>query len=195
MARQTYGSEQKIFYNGRMRGLRKALRLRPGLALVAVLFAMAGCGYRLRGTGSSLPPGIKSLSIPVFRNSTTRYELDVKLTRAVINEMVSRGRVAVVTDQAKSDAVLEGEILSFTATPVAFTGQARADRYNVTVTAKIMLRDRSGQKVLFSNPSFIYNQDYEVPQGQDFDSVETAALDKIAEKFARSLVTTILEGF
>jgi outer membrane lipopolysaccharide assembly protein LptE/RlpB len=166
-----------------------------GAALAIVILAAAGCGYHLRGTGSSLPPDIRSMSIPVFRNLTTRYELDLKLTRAVINEMVARGKVAVAADAERADAVLEGEVVSFSATPVAFTGQARADRYTITVTAKIVLRDRANQKTLFSNPAFVYVEEYEVPPGRDFESMQTEAIDKIAEKFARSLVVAILEGF
>ena len=34
-----------------------------------------------------------------------------------------------------------------------------------------------------------------MPQGTDFQSVESEAIDKVAEKFARNLVVTILEGF
>jgi outer membrane lipopolysaccharide assembly protein LptE/RlpB len=135
------------------------------------------------------------MSIPVFKNLTTRYELDLKLTRAVIDEMVARGKVAIVSDTARADAVLEGEVISFSATPVAFTGQARADRYTITVTAKIALKDRAGEKNLYSNPAFVYVEQYEVPPGRDFESMQTEAIDKIAEKFARSLVVAILEGF
>jgi hypothetical protein len=135
------------------------------------------------------------MSIPVFKNLTTRYELDLKLTRAVINEMVTRGKVSVEADAAKADAVLEGEVASFTATPVAFTGQTRADRYTIRVTARVVLRDRATQKALFSNPAFIYVEEYEVPPGRDFDSVQAEAIDRVAEKFARSLVVAILEGF
>ncbi len=153
------------------------------------------CGYHLRGTGSSLPPTIKTMSIPVFRNQTTRYELDLKLTRAVINEMVARGRVSIVTDSGRADAVLEGEVVSFTANPVTFGADARADRYNITVTAKIVLTDRATQKVIFTNPAFVYHQEYVVPEGRDFESVQTDALDLIAAKFAGSLVASILEGF
>jgi outer membrane lipopolysaccharide assembly protein LptE/RlpB len=163
--------------------------------MAVILAAAAGCGYHLRGTGSFLPPSIKTMSIPVFKNLTTRYELDIKLTRAVINEMVARGKVAIAADPEKADAVLEGEVISFSATPVAFTGQARADRYTITVKAKIVLKDRAADKTIFSNPSFIYVEEYEVPPGKDFESVQTEAIDKVAEKFARSLVVTILEGF
>jgi outer membrane lipopolysaccharide assembly protein LptE/RlpB len=159
------------------------------------LLTAAACGYHLRGTGSSLPPGVRTMSIPVFRNLTTRYELDIKLTRAVINEMVTRGEVSVEADAGKADAVLEGEVASFTATPVAFTGQTRADRYTITVTARVVLRDRASQKALFSNPAFVYVEEYDVPPGRDFDSVQAEAIDRVAEKFARSLVVAILEGF
>ena len=91
--------------------------------------------------------------------------------------------------------MLEGEVLSFSANPVAFTGQARADRYTITVTTKIVLKERVTQKVLFSNPAFVYVEEYEVPAGRDFESVETEAIDRVAGKFARSLVVAILEGF
>ncbi len=165
------------------------------LFAAALLVAAGGCGYHLRGTGSFLPESVKTMSIPVFQNRTTRYELDIKLTRAVINEMVARGKVTLAADPEKSDAVLEGEIVSFSATPVAFTGETKADRYTVTVKAKIVLRERAADKAIFSNPSFVYVEEYEVPSGRDFESVQTEALDKIAEKFARSLVATILEGF
>jgi outer membrane lipopolysaccharide assembly protein LptE/RlpB len=166
-----------------------------GALLVAALAVAAGCGYRLRGTGTSLPPGIRTMSVPVFKNLTTRYELDVKLTRAVIDELVARGQVAVAADPAAADAVLEGEITGFTANPIGFTGSGQADRYTLTVTAKVTLKERATAKALFTNPAFIYQQEYSVPPGSSFESVQTEAIDKIAGKFARSLVVSILEGF
>lgn len=165
------------------------------LVAMALAAAAAGCGYRLRGTGSSLPPRIKTMSVPMFRNRTTRYELDVKLTRAVINELVARGKVRIGDDPAAADAVLEGEITGFVARPIGFSGGNQADKYNITVTAKVTLKDRSTAEPLFANPAFVYQQEYDVPPGSSFESVQTEALDKIAEKFARSLVVSILEGF
>ena len=165
------------------------------VVLAAVLLFAAGCGYRLRGTGSVLPPQIKTVSIPMFKNLTTRFELDVKLTRAVINEFVVRGKVTVAADAARSDAVLEGEITSFSATPIGFSGGNQADKYNITVTAKVTLMDRASARPLFSNPSFVFQQEYDVLPGANFESLEAEAIDKIAVKFARSLVVSILEGF
>ena len=165
----------------------------PGLFFACALLIQ--CGYHLRGTGSFLPAHIKKISIPMFKNETTRYELDLKLTQNVINELVARARLEVSADAGGADAVLIGDIISFNVNPIAFSGSGSADRYNIVIVAKIVLRDLVSQKVLFSNPSFNYTEEYEVPQGTDFESVETLAIDKVAEKFARSLVVNILEGF
>jgi len=163
------------------------------LLLISILSIQ--CGYHLRGTGSSLPPHIKKINVPMFKNLTTRFELDLKLTQKVIDEMVSRGKVEITADASSSDAILIGEILSFVANPIAFSGEATADRYNITIVAKIILRDLISRKIVFMNPNFVYQQEYEVPEGTDFETVESEAIDKVAEKFARSLVITILEGF
>lgn len=63
------------------------------------------CGYHLRGTGSFLPSHVKKVSIPMFKNMTTRFELDIKLTQGVIDELVARGKVEVVSGGEKADAV------------------------------------------------------------------------------------------
>jgi len=164
------------------------------LLLFLCLFSLR-CGYHLRGTGSFLPTHIKKINIPMFKNLTTRFELDLKLTHSVIDEMVARGKVEMTEDMESADAVLIGEITSFKATPIAFSKEATADRYNIIVAANITLKDLVNQKIIFSNTNFIYQDEYEVPEGTDFETVESEALDKIAEKFARSLVTNILEGF
>ncbi|MDH7512673.1 MAG: LptE family protein [Clostridiales bacterium] len=163
--------------------------------LICVCLFFVHCGYHLRGTGSFLPSHIKRISIPMFKNQTTRFELDVKLTQSVINELVARGKVEISGDPGTADAVLIGEITSFAVNPIAFSDRNTADRYNITVVAKIVLRDLASQKIIFSNPNFVYLEEYEVPQGTDFETWETQAINKVAEKFARSLVITILEGF
>lgn len=165
------------------------------VGLLAAALMAVSCGYRLRGTGSYLPSHIKRISIPMFKNLTTRFELDLKLTQAVINEMTARAKVEVLSETGRGDAVLIGEVTSFRVNPIAFSGEAAADRYNITVTARIVLRDLVNKKVLFSNPSFVYVKEYEVPQGSDFESLETEAIGKVAEEFARTIVGNILEGF
>jgi len=163
-------------------------------SLCVVCLLVLQCGYHLSGTGSSLPEHIQTVNVPMFKNMTTRYELDLKLTQGVINELVARGKVEVVEEES-ADALLMGEIQSFRAIPVAFSGESSADRYNIIIVTKIILRDNVTKKVIYSNPSLVYQYEYGVPEGSDFESVESLAIDVVAERFARSLVSTILEGF
>jgi len=163
--------------------------------ILIICLVLVECGYSLRGTGSSLPPHIKKIVIPMFNNLTARFDLDVKLTEKIRDEFVARGRVELTGDEDSADAVLTGEITAFTATPIAFSGKTTADRYNITIVTKIVLRDLVNKKIVFSNPHYIYQQEYEVPEGTDFESVQTEAIEKVAERFARSVIATILEGF
>ena len=101
----------------------------------------------------------------------------------------------IAKDEASADAVLIGEIISFNVNPIAFTGNATADRYNIVVVIKFTMRDMIKRKIIYSNPHYVYQEEYEVPVGTDFESIETEAVDRIAEKVAREVVITILEGF
>jgi hypothetical protein len=159
-----------------------------------VLFGLS-CGYSLRGTGSSLPPHIRTINVPMFENNTTRFQLDLKLTESVRDELTARGEVEVSPERTGADAVLIGEITAFTVNPIGFGQDATASSYNIVVVAKIVLRDLVNNRVLFSNPHFSYQQSYDVPDGTDFESVQQAAIDAIAVKFARTLVMNLLEGF
>ncbi len=165
------------------------------LTILFLCLLLLQCGYRLRGTGSFLPEHIKKINVPLFKNFTTRFELDLKLTRAVINELVARGKVDVTSDAQNADAVLTGEIVVFSANPIAFTGDARADRYAITIAVRIVLKNNKTQEIIFSNPYLSHQEEYAVPQGTDFETSETDAITKVAENFARELVITILEGF
>jgi len=166
--------------------------------LLAFLALAGACGYHLRGTGNLrdvLPADVKKISVK-FKNLTTRFELDKNIAQSVIDEFVTRGKVEIVSDASAADAALTGDIVVFNASPAAFSaGKGTADRYTVTVVTRIELRHRRTDQVIYSNPAFSYTEDYEVPQGTDFDSVQTEAIKKIAVKFARQLVITILEGF
>ena len=159
-----------------------------------VLFGLS-CGYNLRGTGSSLPPHIRTINVPMFENNTTRFQLDLKLTESVRDELTARGEVEVSPERTGADAVLIGEIMAFNVNPIGFGQDATASSYNIVVVAKIVLRDLVNNRVLFSNPHFSYQQSYDVPDGTDFESVQQEAIDAIAVKFARTLVMNLLEGF
>ena len=62
--------------------------MRIALSATAVLvLAASGCGYRLSGTGTFLPPEIRTISVAPFENRSARPEIDVRTTEAVAREL------------------------------------------------------------------------------------------------------------
>ena len=166
------------------------------LSLVALLL-LAGCGYGLVGRGNFLDPTIKTIEIPAFVNRTTRVELEQRVTQAVAEEFVSRGRISLVTAPTKADAILKGSIDSFIIYPIAFE-QGRATRYQISISSKIELLDHRNNedKVLWKNDHYRFSENYEVNVGTtDAFDQETRAIQEISVRFAEGLVTNLLEGF
>ena len=164
------------------------------VALIAVL--VAGCGYGLVGRANFLPPEIRTVQVPAFVNRTSRVELEQRVTQAVAEEFVSRGRLQLVTDSKQAHAILRGSIDSFNIFPIAFE-QGRATRYQISITAKIELLDhRNEDKVLWKNDQYRFTENYEVNLAStDAFDQETRAIQEIAVRFAEGLVTNLLEGF
>ena len=164
--------------------------------LLLVLFLAGGCGYALVGRSNFLDPAIRTIEVPAFVNRTTRVELEQRVTQAVGQELVSRGRLRLVNDSREAHVVLRGAIDSFNIFPIAFD-QGRATRYQISITAKIELLDhRNEDKVLWKNDQYRFTENYEVNLGEtDAFDQETRAIQEIAVRFAEGLVTNLLEGF
>lgn len=172
------------------------MKLKSAL-IVIIIIGITRCGYHLSGRGSYLPSHIKKIAIPTFKNNTPRYQLDQRLTRAVIDVMIKRGKFQILSEETQGDAVLQVDINSFNYIPVQFTQQGRANRYEIIITAKVIFKDKVQNKNIFENPSFTFRSQYDIPEGADityFDK-ETIAIEDISKSFAETLVSAILEAF
>lgn len=163
-------------------------------ALAAVL--LAGCGYRLAGSGAGVfGPDVKTIAVIPFENRTTRPEIEQRVTEEIARELARRGRYEVVADPARADVLLEGAVTSYRTVPVQFTAGGRGTRSEAEVKLQAVARDASTDEVLWSQAGLIFRQQYDVPATGEFFDQETVALDDIARGAAGVLVTSILEGF
>src|ERR1043166_1664707 len=165
--------------------------------MLVALILLTSCGYGLVGRNNFLDPSIKTIQVPAFVNRTTRVELEQRVTQAVADEFVSRGRLRLVTNPTDADIILRGSIDSFGIFPIAFNAQGRATQYQVAITANIELVDhRAEDKVLWKNDQYRFTENYQtnVESTDAFDQ-ETRAITEIAVRFAETLVTNLLEGF
>jgi hypothetical protein len=182
-------------------GARRSRAARWGrVAAVLALAVLPGCGYALVGRGIVVDPTIKKIGVPLFKDSTGRAGLDQKITEKVIEELLKRGRFDVVEDRNGVDAVVEGELLRYDATPVGFSdaGGARtqASRYAVTLTARLRYIKVGQDEPIWANEAFSFKDEYDV--GNDpttlFDQ-SGQALERLSTAFARSMVSAMLEAF
>jgi len=168
-------------------------------ALAAAAGLLAGCGYTLVGRGSFLPETIRKVACPTCKNSTSRVGLEQRLSAAVTRELAARGRFAVTARAGEGDAEIDGDIVSFSLVPVAADNLGRATQYQIQIGARVALTTIPDGKVLWKNDSYVFRENYEVAGGgvgaSNFSDLENVAIDAEADRFAQSLVTSILEGF
>ena len=170
-------------------------KARVAAALLPVA-CLAACGYHLTGHSSALPPGVKSIGIPVFVNKTDRPDLEQRITARIISNFITRGRFHISPDEEGVDAVLKGEILAYVLNPVALNPQGRATRYEILINARASLVQTADDKVLWQDDHFVFRRQYDVDTADTgIVSQEQAALDLVSDDFAEAVVTSILEGF
>lgn len=170
------------------------------VALVLALLVHGGCGYSLAGRGSFLPPYIKRIGIPIFTNNTPVFDLDRQLTERVRSEFIGRGKYVITTETTGVDALLTGVVTSVTLTPVAFNTSNQATRYALTLTVSAEFKDMRASKVLWTNPSMQYREEFSLDPRTAADTTTFLAQDanareRMALELARALVSAILEAF
>ena len=103
-----------------------------------------GCGYRMVGKETHVPPGLTSVAIPTFANQTFEPGIEVPFTQGFLREFIQDRRVKVV-DRSQADSVLEGVIKSLQIYSVAYDPSGLATEYQTTVVIDLILKKRNGE--------------------------------------------------
>jgi hypothetical protein len=130
-----------------------------GLASLALVLLVAGCGYRLAGTGTNVPANAHTISIALFKNRSREKGLDVALQNAVTEEFRRRGTLEVVTD-TDGDLVLSGTIIRFWSNPIAFNGTLVATQFQSNLLISLKLTEHGTGRVLYDNPALQESTDF-----------------------------------
>lgn len=167
------------------------------LACLCAVITLGACGYHAGGKGALIPPDIKTIAIPAFINQTPQFRVEQQMTAAVTRELIERTNYRVTQDPAHADAVLQGIVESVRQGVVTFNPQTGgASTLQVQLIAGVKFVDLHTKKVIFSNPRYVFRDEYQVsPAASTLIEEDPAALDRISRDFARTLVTDILENF
>ncbi len=165
-------------------------------ALVAPM-AVAGCGYHVAGHASQLPAEWTDIAVPAFKNDTTTYRIEQRMTEAVIREFIMRTKYRVVQDPKSADAVLHGEVLSIETNPVLFeatTGEVTT--MLVIVHTKVELIDNKTEKPVYKNDDMVFRDEYQIATDvKSFFQEQDPALDRMSRDLASHIVSNVLENF
>lgn len=176
------------------------MRRRRGacLALLAgLLLATASCGYHTSGKAVRLPQNVRSIYVPTFGNNTHAFRVEQVLTSAVVQELRSRTNFQVVlSDKEPADATLNGTVTFALTTPSTYDSQTgKVSSSLLQIGMRVSLVDRTG-KVLWQNPNYLYRSQYELSQdAASFFEEESPALQRVANQFAKTLVSDIVEAY
>ena len=165
--------------------------------VLAAVIVLAGCGYHTAGHVNQLPQNVQTIAIPSFVNRSTTYRIEQRLTSAVVREFATRTNYHIAHEKSDdADATLRGTVLATSESPATYDSQTgRAASVLVIVRLEVSLTDRHG-RVLYQNTGYIFREQYQVSQDlTSFFEEDSPAFDRLSREFARTLVSSILEGF
>ena len=129
------------------------------ILIVFFLAALQGC-YSFKG--SSLPPHLKTIAIPVFedRSGAGIAQFRGDLTGRLANKIESQSPLRFTPSMSRADALLEGAIISFADAPSQLSSKTeRAITNRVTLVVQVTMTDRLKKTPIFSQ-SFVGFSDY-----------------------------------
>ncbi len=163
----------------------------------AFLLSSAGCGYHTGGRAVRLPQNVRSIYVPTFTNDTHVFRVEQVLTAAVVQELRSRTNFQVeLSNMTPADATLKGTVTYAVTYPLTYdSNTGKVSSSELQIGMKVSLVDRDG-KVLWENPSYLYRSQYELSQdAASFFEEESPALQRVANDFAKTLVSNIVEAY
>jgi hypothetical protein len=129
-----------------MRGTR-AIRRLAVLLLAALVLALPACsgdgqfcflGYT---TAPNYDMSIRTVYVPIFKNTTLRRGLEFYLTEAVVREIESKTPYKVASCQAGADTELVGTVVSRSKMPTVMSQLGEVRDIEATLTVELHWRD------------------------------------------------------
>jgi len=153
-------------------------------ALVALLFALAGCWYGFAGGG--LPEHIRTVAVVPFENETSTSAVQTELHDLLRRDIERRLGLRDATE-SRADAVVRGTIVRYEEDiPIAFSTdprQATTARRRLQLVVDVEIVDQSTGRALWTRKSLSAEGDYG-------EREETEGRRRALEK----IVNDIIEG-
>ena len=162
-----------------------------------LLAGLTGCDYHVVGSATHIPANVHTMAVPIFQSRVQAYNTETAFTEAVIRELNTRTSYRVTPkDTGYEDAVLRGEIVTQTVTPLTYDpSSGQTSSYLVSITTRVELVAHDGT-MLYRNDAMAWHEQYQSTQDlSGFVQEDGAAMRRVSQAFAKAVVSEMLESF
>jgi len=142
-----------------------------------------------------MPPGIKTVFVPVLENKTAEPGIEDFITSALTQAVVGTG-ARIAASAGDADASLEGQIVEYRLTSLSFDSSSNVTSYRLIIALALTFKDLKQNKVIWKQDRVEERADF-VVAGQVTQTLarEQVAVQKAAVDVARAIVSFAFEGF
>ena len=157
-------------------------------------FLFSGCGYHLVGMGSSLPSHLKTISIPVFKNTSSQPEIHRELTSAVLKTFINDGRLKLAKKD-DADLIMDATLTYYQKRNVSFGSQDLVSNIILEFRVQLKVTDQVKNKIFIEKE---VKTQWDYKSTSDIAATERArlkALDLGFQDLGRRLVSLLIDQF
>lgn len=167
---------------------------------------MTACGYhrldRVPRSAAWMKKG-DTIRLAKIRNNSRKLGIEDRFTKALENRIVAASPWTLVPQGASSRWVLQGTLERYEVRPLGVSlgsgglraSAGTASRIEVIVVASVDLLDGQTGALLVHRRGLTFSNQYRVDQNfASFDNRELLVVDSLADDFAESFLTQLLEA-
>lgn len=165
------------------------------ITIILLLWSIAytRCGF-YSFSGSTLPPHLGTIAIPIFENRTTEFGIPEDLTDALIAKFTEDNSLKVF-DRRTADSVIEGTIVSVREQAGAYNVQEQVKEIRIYIRIQAKFEDIKKNKVMWEEEITqwgTYNPDLPVTQE---GSSRQDAIQEAIEKISTDIFNKTIAGW
>jgi hypothetical protein len=169
-----------------------ALRKFTLLSLLMVVLIGQGC-LKYSFTGTSIPEGVNTVFIPFFPDQSNSGigDLSDRLSEALIQRFVNESRLQLANSEDDADAIINGQIISYSNRPFSIGGNEQANQNQVQITVSASFKYRTDDAPLWDknfSGNFTFDPTEDPVQGEE-DAADDA-LEQIANNMFNDAVSS-----
>ena len=164
--------------------------------LCSVMFLqVAGCGYRLAGSGEDSITSGKSIWVSFIRNESSSSTAQTVLRRALLEELHQSRGLVPSAGESVADLMVTGTLLSYSSKAVSYTADDRVREYRLAIDVELEMK-RKGETVPLWKGRLQSYQDFPAADNLALQrNAEEAALATASRKVAQKLLTAVEQAY